>query len=144
MQKQSCWKLMLACCRTLCWAGDTLGIPRCHRCAAQPAASSAPELCQQVLASHTSPGMAVLLLMVMLCCQLGASRNYSPQPGARDLLHPAARSSMGSSSSPATVGQGALTSCLLPGAAHTIWEQPVPGWEPCKPQVLCEGLAEPT
>lgn len=35
MQKQSCWELLLVCCGTLCWAGDTLGIPRCLRCAAQ-------------------------------------------------------------------------------------------------------------
>lgn len=89
-------------------------------------------------------GITVLLLMVMLCCQLGASRNYSSQPGAGVLLHPAARSCMECSSPPATVGQGALTSCLLSCAAHTIWRQPVPGWEPCKRQVLCEGLAEPS
>lgn len=44
------------CCRILCWGGDTLGTPRCHRCATQTAARSAPELWQQVLASHTSSG----------------------------------------------------------------------------------------
>lgn len=61
MQKQSCWELMLVCCRILCWGGDTLGTPKCHRQAAQTAASSAPELCQQVLVSHISWGW-------LFCC----------------------------------------------------------------------------
>lgn len=61
---------------------------------------------------------AVLLLMVMLCCQLGASRNYSSQPGAGVLPHPAARSSMEYSSPPVTVGQGAA--CCLCSSHHLV------------------------
>lgn len=74
-----------------------------------------PQSCASRFWPHTHLlGMPVLLLMVMLCCQLGASRNYSSQPGAGVLLHPAARSSMGCSSLPATVGQGALMPACCP------------------------------
>lgn len=38
-------------------------------------------------------GRAFLLPVVMLCCQLGASRNYPPKQGAGVLLHPPAWSS---------------------------------------------------
>lgn len=119
MQKQSFWELMLVCCRILCWGGDTLDTPRCHRCAAaQLSASLAPELCQQVLASHTSPGDG---------CSVANGDALLPAGCKQELFFPArgqgspAPCIKGCSSPPATVGQGALMSCLLPCAAHTVW-----------------------
>lgn len=99
-------------------------------------------------------GVAVLLLMLMLSCQLGASRNYSSQPGAGVLLHPAARSSMGCSSPPATVDQGALmflipfgdSQCLAgspanPRSCVRSWQSPPGGAalgpSNSAPQLLC-------